>query len=1005
MATAAGIYWCLVLTGCMNIASVTGQVSFSYTPYPIVCPGDTLVITCVVEGGGAVWKRNNKQVPLSTGQPIPTIDDFTLSITSFDNGVLTSTATNLSAPVQLNESTVSCSADGVNFETLTITLAGSPTIPVNNINIIPITDDTLTINWNTSDPCIDHYTVTINSNNTHNGSNLTDTTNITINDLIIDTNYSFIIIPIDTIGREGPPSSLIQYIWNVPAQVVNISWDQISTDTITIWWNNTPDYSTIPVPPIQYYIINVYNTSNSIIYTNNTTNTNTTITGLPLTDTNYTVTIIPVNIIGYGPSATVNVCPGDRLVLNCVASGTGSAYWKYGTGLSKLLNNNIRSGVTDNGPLTLSVTDIVSNTVTSTGTIPSVDASMNGTMIGCTALISGGFNTFIIKMTGPPVSVSVVNVTITPINNTALTISWSLNTQDYNCSINQYSITVYSNGTVFKQESVNNITSYTVASLIIGANYSFIIIPIDTIGREGPPSSLIQYIWNVPAQVVNISWDQISTDSITIWWNNTQDYSISTIPVPPIQYYIITVYNTSNSIIYNINTSNTNITITGLPLTDTNYTVTIIPVNIIGYGPSATVNVSVASITPTVTSTSSVTNTPSSVTLTDISASTSVRYTSSTLRSSTIYEQSSSFISATGTSAGITTTMSTLSTTTVSTTAAGSNAVLIISGAIGTVFVIIIIIIILVLVILAIKKQRRKKYKISKKEAFSSTDGAVTPTYDEIIVRPTTTTGVPIYDTPMELQANTAYDFSFLSLMATTTGIYWCLVLTRCISLALSASEQSVVCPGVELVFTCVTSINTHGSVIWRLNGNNAQSAFITNDGNPKTLGSFLLNGNQEGSELVSTAINTSAPVSLNGTSIDCSENGGASYRRMYINYPDKPSEAVNDISIIPITNDTLIITWNTSELCIVHYTVTINSNNTLNESRTTDNTNITITSLIIGTNYSFIIIPIDTIGREGPPSSLIQYIWNVPAQVVNISWDQISTDTITIWWNNTQVC
>ena len=91
---------------------------------------------------------------------------------------------------------------------------------------------------------------------------------------------------------------------------------------------------------------------------------------------------------------------------------------------------------------------------------------------------------------------SVVNVTFTPINNSTLTISWSLNTQEYNCSINQYNITVYSNGTDFKQKSVNDITSYTVGSLIIGTNYAFIIIPIDTIGREGPPSSLIQYIWN-----------------------------------------------------------------------------------------------------------------------------------------------------------------------------------------------------------------------------------------------------------------------------------------------------------------------------------------------------------------------------------------------------------------------------------------------------------------------------------------------------------------------------
>ena len=40
-----------------------------------------------------------------------------------------------------------------------------------------------------------------------------------------------------------------------------------------------------------------------------------------------------------------------------------------------------------------------------------------------------------------------------------------------------------------------------------------------------------------------------------------------------------------------------------------------------------------------------------------------------------------------------------------------------------------------------------------------STDAVVTPTYDEIIVKPTTTSiPVPIYDTPMELHTNTAYD-------------------------------------------------------------------------------------------------------------------------------------------------------------------------------------------------------------------------------------------------------
>uniref|UniRef100_A0A1X7T5P0 Fibronectin type-III domain-containing protein n=4 Tax=Amphimedon queenslandica TaxID=400682 RepID=A0A1X7T5P0_AMPQE len=351
----------------------------------------------------------------------------------------------------------------------------------------------------------------------------------------------------------------------------------------------------------------------------------------------------------------------------------------------------------------------------------------------------------------------------------------------------------------------------------------------------------------IPAQVVNISWDQISTDSITIWWNINED-NLSF--YPPVLYYVISVLNDNNI------TYSNSINIHRNHEVDPCY-VTIIPINIVGYGPSATVNVG---IIPTMTSSS-------------------VVPTSSVTVSSTIDEQSSSFISTTGTSTS-TTSMNTpvSSSTTVSTTTTGSNAVPIISGAIGTVFVIIIIII-LVLVILTIKKQR------------SNTDAVAIPTYDEIIVKPTTTTaGVPIYDTPMELQANTAYDrpFSFLLLMATATGIYWCLVLTGYISLVVSAYEQSpsTVCPGDELVFTCAT-VNG-GTVRWRLNENDGQFVLLAGSSPPTTLGSFSLKVTQYNAPntIVSTATNNSAPVSLNGTSIDCAEGLTGPFHRNFINYP-----------------------------------------------------------------------------------------------------------------------
>ena len=72
-------------------------------------------------------------------------------------------------------------------------------------------------------------------------------------------------------------------------------------------------------PPTDYYNITVYNTTDCInsciVYSDNVTDTNITITGLSPT-INYTVTIIPVNIIGYGPSVNINGTVQDTILLD-----------------------------------------------------------------------------------------------------------------------------------------------------------------------------------------------------------------------------------------------------------------------------------------------------------------------------------------------------------------------------------------------------------------------------------------------------------------------------------------------------------------------------------------------------------------------------------------------------------------------------------------------------------------------------------------------------------------
>uniref|UniRef100_A0A1X7T5E0 Fibronectin type-III domain-containing protein n=1 Tax=Amphimedon queenslandica TaxID=400682 RepID=A0A1X7T5E0_AMPQE len=296
------VLWCLVLVDLILISSGTElvQTSPSYTP---LCHGDRLVLTCTTTTGAAFWKipGHDNQAEEILGPT--TIEGLMLNVTNKDGNTVTTTGIYESISVSLNGSEISCAGENsiINpqFVTITINITDSP-VAVTDININPIEDSSILITWlyQQNIQCIVNYTVMINDSNVSSQYSSIGN-NITLTSLIIGTNYSFIIIPIDTIGREGPPSSLIQYIWNVPAQV-------ISSDSVTIWWNDNTENS-VQRPPTQYYTFNVFNApiSYNTTYTFTLDYTNVTI-GELLTDTNYTVTIIPGNAIGYGPSVTVN---------------------------------------------------------------------------------------------------------------------------------------------------------------------------------------------------------------------------------------------------------------------------------------------------------------------------------------------------------------------------------------------------------------------------------------------------------------------------------------------------------------------------------------------------------------------------------------------------------------------------------------------------------------------------------------------------------------------------
>ena len=121
------------------------------------------------------------------------------------------------------------------------------------------------------------------------------------------------------------------------------------------------------------------------------------------------------------------------------------------------------------------------------------------------------------------------------------------------------------------------------------------------------------------------------------------------------------------------------------------------------------------------------------------------------------------------------------------------------------------------------------------------------------------------------------------------TGLYWCLVLTECLSLIVVISTASFtqttppdstpVCPGGRLVFTC-TANDGIDTIAWT---GLATFTTISRGVDPVKVGSYTLTVTQSGSPVVSNATIESVTVGLNGTNISCSSDLGSTYNTLTV--------------------------------------------------------------------------------------------------------------------------
>ena len=121
------------------------------------------------------------------------------------------------------------------------------------------------------------------------------------------------------------------------------------------------------------------------------------------------------------------------------------------------------------------------------------------------------------------------------------------------------------------------------------------------------------------------------------------------------------------------------------------------------------------------------------------------------------------------------------------------------------------------------------------------------------------------------------------------TGLYWCLVLTECLSLvAVSTAsftqttppDSTPVCPGGRLVFTC-TANDGIDAIFWT---GLATPTSITRGDSTRTVGSYTITVTPSGSPVVSNATIESVTVGLNGTAISCSGDGASTFDTLTVN-------------------------------------------------------------------------------------------------------------------------
>ncbi|XP_077143238.1 uncharacterized protein LOC143806509 isoform X1 [Ranitomeya variabilis] len=442
--------------------------------------------------------------------------------------------------------TVQIVSGNCNQSSLSVTEATYPTAPT-NLTMGMVGTKNLTLSWSVPVNMAGvnkTYNISYGIYPSTNLSVTSPTTNVTLQSLISGTNYSITVVTVGVRGYQSSP--VTASVYTKPISVKSLLITNVTTYTVSLAWSRPDEYQTLYRYRVQTNVTSSASMINNIIVTNESATIMNLTSGETYTFMVYTRAAD--NSTESDPVSLLPICTGaEQVSISSVVNNQSVSSlvvnWTPATAKAKVdYYNAILSGVIQR----------VSNTTTQaifTGLVPGTEYTAT------VQIVSGNCNQSSLSVTEATYPTAPTNLTMGMVGTKNLTLSWSVpvNMAGVNKTYN-ISYGIYPSTTLSVTSPTTNVT--TLQSLISGTNYSIAVVTVGVRGYQSSP--VTTSVYTKPISLKSLLITNVTTYSVSLAWSRPDEYQTL------YRYRVQTNVTSSASMINNIIVTNESATIMNL---------------------------------------------------------------------------------------------------------------------------------------------------------------------------------------------------------------------------------------------------------------------------------------------------------------------------------------------------------------------------------------------------------------------------------------------------------